>query len=206
MTSALALRPASVAVLDHARAVGAALRDVQDLRFEGPDAEIQAGEILRVIETASRDLERERKAEKAPHLEAGREIDRRFAEVGDPLSRVAGVIRSRLAEAARAREEARRLAVETASRAALAGDLETANEAIVLGADPVFAPVVAEGIAESYSWEAVAFDVATMPREYLVPDVAKIRATLRATPAGVVPAIPGVTIERKITHVVRSIR
>jgi hypothetical protein len=206
MSSALALRPASVAVLDHAREVAAALVDVVDLRFDGAQAEIQAGEILRVIETASRDLERERKAEKAPHLEAGREIDRRFAEAGDPLARVAGVIRARLAEAARAREEARRLAVATASRAALAGDLATANEAIVLAADPVFAPVVAEGLSEVYAWEAVAFDVATMPPEYLVPDMTKIRAVLRATPAGVVPKISGVTIERKITHVVRSVR
>lgn len=204
--TALALRPASLAVLEHARAVCAALVDVVDLRFDGPGSEVQAGEILRVIETASRDLEAARKLEKAPHLEAGREVDRRFSEAGDPLSRVAGVIRSRLAEAARAREEARRLAVETASRAALAGDLATANEAILIAGDPVFAPVVAEGISEVYAWEPSGFDVEAMPRAYLAPDVAKIRAAIKALPAGVEPQIPGVRFERRVSHVVRSIR
>lgn len=201
----LALRPESDAALDLARSISATLGDVTDLAFDAA-GESTAGEILRLIETASRSLETARKLEKGPHLEAGREIDRRFAIVGDPLEKIAKIIRARLSDAARTREEARRLAVQTASRAALAGDVATANEAIVLGADPVFAPVVAEGLTEVYSWDAVAFDVATMPRAYLVPDVAKIRAELRATPAGIIPKIDGVAIERKISHVVRSVR
>lgn len=207
MTAALALRPASVAVLERAASISAAISDVVDVTFPAsPEAEVQASALLREIETMRRQAETERKIEKAPHLDAGRAVDAAFARVLEPLERVAGIIRQRLSEAATRREEAKRLAVQAASVAALAGDAATANAAIALANDPVFAPVAAEGVAEKIDWEIESVDVSTCPREYLVADVAKLRAYARARPAGVDPQIPGVTFRRVVSHVVRSVR
>lgn len=208
MTAALALRPASTAVLERAAAISAAISDVVDVTFPAsPEAEVQASALLRELETMRRQAETERKIEKAPHLDAGRAVDAAFARVLEPLERVAGIIRQRLSEAATRREEAKRLAVQAASVAALAGDAATANAAIALANDPVFAPVAAEGVAEKVTWEIVdRVDVETCPREYLQPDVPKILAYARALPAGVEPKIPGVTFRRVVSHVVRSVR
>lgn len=203
----LALRPESISVLERVAALSTAIADVVDVTFPASaEAEIAASALLRELETMRRQAENERKVEKAPHLEAGRVVDATFARALEPLDRVAALIRQRLSEAATRREEAKRLAVQAASVAALAGDATTANAAIALANDPVFAPVHAEGVAEKIEWQIVdGVDVATCPREYLAPNLAKILAYARTLPAGVEPKIPGVTFRRVVSHVVRSV-
>lgn len=208
MTTALALRPASRVALERVRAASVAISEVIDVSFpETEAAERAAGALLREVETLRRAAEAERKAEKAPHLAAGRAVDAAFADVLDPLERVSGILRRRLSEVATRREDARRFAVQAVSALALSGDAAGANEALALANDPVFAPVVAaEGVAEKIDWEIESVDVSTCPREYLVADVAKLRAYARALPAGLEPKILGVKFRRVVSHVVRSVR
>lgn len=208
MTMALALRPASMVALERVRAASVAISEVIDVSFpETEAAERAAGALLREVETLRRAAEAERKAEKAPHLAAGRAVDAAFADVLDPLERVSGILRRRLSEVATRREDARRFAVQAVSALALSGDAAGANEALALANDPVFAPVVASGsgVSEKISWEIESCDVEAMPREYLAPDMAKIRLVASSAPAGVDPKIPGVVFRRVVTHVVRSV-
>ena len=191
--------------IQRARLTASEIGAIQDVRLDGPDAERLAGDLLRALETVSRDLDAARKAEKAPHLAAGREVDQRYSAASEPIDRVAAILRRRLSEAATLREQARRLAVETAAAAARAGDAAGANEAIVLANDPVFAPVVAEGLAERVTWEIESVDVRALPPEYLLANASALLAHARALPAGVDPQIPGAVFRRVVTHVVRRL-
>ena len=204
--TALALRPASLAALASARGLSETLADVQSVRLVSPEAETKASGLLRLIETASRDLERERKAEKEPHLRAGQDVDAAFRAVSGPLERVAASLRAELARCERARDDARRKALAEASAAARAGDAEKANEAILLANDPVFQPVALEGVAASYSWEIESIDPEKLSREFLMPDVKAIEAYAKAAAArGSDPVLEGVTFTRKVSHVVRRL-
>lgn len=204
--TALALRPASLAVLASARGLSETLAEVQSVRLVSPEAETKASGLLRLIETASRDLERERKAEKEPHLRAGQDVDAAFRAVSGPLERVAAALRSELARCERARDDARRKALADASAHARAGEAEKANEAILLANDPVFAPVALEGVVASYSWEIENIDPAKLSREFLMPDVKAIEAYAKAAAArGSDPVLEGVSFVRKVSHVVRRL-
>lgn len=179
----------------------AMLRVVEVHALDTPEREAAASEMLRVIKTLHAEGDEARKAEKAPHLAAGREVDERYKPALRELERVEKMIKSRLAEVAKAREATRLAALETARLAAQAGDAEAANDALAdLGMD-FDRPA---GVSERWSWEVSGVDLRAVPVEYLMLDTARVRAEIAvATREGREPKIEGVTFERKATIVAR---
>ena len=105
---------------------------------EAISTEGQAGEVSRMIEEArnlARDAEKLRKAEKQPHLDAGKAVDAAWKEVTTPLEQIATAAKALLSpwliakeEAARKAEaEARRVADEAAAK--LRAEREAADKA-----------------------------------------------------------------------------
>ncbi len=107
-------------------------------------------------------------------------------------------------EARAAEAEAQRQAEEeqlaAAAAAEEAGDAETAEA--IISEPPVVAPVMARsaapkvaGITVRKQWDFVIDNAAALPREYLMPDVPKIRGVVRAMKGGT--KIAGVRVFEK---------
>ena len=85
-----------------------------------------------------------------------------------------------------AEAEARAIAEQAAKasgaeRAALEAEAQAKQEeALVVAAAPVAAPVKTEGVSYRDDWDFEIVDVAKIPREYLIPDEKKIRAYVKA--------------------------
>jgi hypothetical protein len=162
--------------------------------------EAQAAELLRALATVRARAEEARKIEKAPHLDAGRAVDDRYRDGLAELDRVAGLLKSRLAEKALAREaEARRLRAE----AAAAASVEVANAALAQVQD---APSLA-GVSARHSWELDAItDWRAVPVEYLSIDMVRVRAACTAASrAGAEPVIPGLRFKRAVVVSARRV-
>lgn len=202
MADSLALPSDSLSLIQRANELAAQVSQVVAvLPLETPQAEAQAAEVLRGLATLIKDLEADRTAQKAPYLKAGQDVDAFYRPARTALQDVDRMIRNRLAEASLARENARRLAVESAAAAARAGDAVAANAALV--AQP--AEVQLDGISDRFTWAATSYNVRAMPLEYLCVDETKVKAEIdSALRAGRDPAITGVTFERRATVVVRS--
>lgn len=163
-----------------------------------PEDEVKAGSLLRIIKTLVGEAEAERKRLKAPHLKAGKEVDEIFREPRKELERVERLVKRRLAEAAQFREAVRTLAITDAREAALAGDPEAANAAI-LSID--VAPTTS-GISERWTYEVESADLRKVPLEFLELDMGKVRAGIqRANKEGSPPKIAGVVF-RKVASIV----
>lgn len=170
----------------------ASIIEVHPLRT--PEDEAQAGQLARVVATTIAELDGARKTEKAPHLAAGRAVDDAFAAPLAGLKRVDGMLRDALAAAAQRRETAKLEAVASARAAALAGDAVKANEALA----SVPADAGSPGVSERWGWEAVSVDVRTVPVDFLMLDLTKVRAYVKdCVSAGRTPEIPGIVFERK---------
>lgn len=130
-------------------------------------------------------LEDERTSITKPMLEAKRRVDGLFAPATKPLQECEGIIRGKLADAARARfaaeAEARRLAAE----AAAAGDPGAAIVALASAPEAVVTTGSSARVVRK--WRVV--DLAAVPREYLTVDTESVEAALTA---GV--EIPGVEV------------
>ena len=93
---------------------------------------------------------------------------------------------------------ARWAAIALAAEAARAGDAQAANAAIVVASTA--APMVAEGVGESWSFEPVSIDLSKVPREYLAIDMVRVNAVIRAAvKADTEPEIPGIVFERRVS-------
>lgn len=156
------------------------------------DADIlEAQSLLDEIKQFHEAVETRRQAIKAPVLELGRRIDGAAWQVLTDLTTAMTVVRGRLTEVARKRDNAR-LEAERAARAAAPTEDTPAITPEVIAA--VVAPGVKVRTRASTSYEVV--DFAALPDEYKLPDMAKIKAAWKAGTA--VPGTRAVT-EKKAT-------
>lgn len=145
--------------------------------------------------------ERERVAEKEPHLEAGRQVDAKWKPILTTLDSAASIVASKIrtfrAEAQlRAEEEQRRLRAEQekerlrlakqAEKAEARGLPETAD-ALIREAETMQPAIVqsampkrVEGLGFAENWTFEIEDESKLPREYLVPDRVAIGKTVKA--------------------------
>jgi hypothetical protein len=203
VTALARLAPASLAVLDSLREIAAKVADVADvIDLEDPDQARRAALLLQACETKIREAEKARKADKAPHLAAGKQVDAEFAGPVGEIERVAGLLRRRIAErATRVRLEQER-AVREARDAALRGDAVAANAALAVAPDTT----TLAGVAETWGWEAVGFELGRIPVEFLAVDMTKVKAyAAECARTGAEPSVPGITFERKTSLRVRSL-
>lgn len=164
--------------------------------LDSAEDETKAAELLRAIKTLIGQGEATRKALKAPHLKAGRDVDEAFRKPKRALERVEGLIKRRLAEQAERREAERTRALEAAREAVKAQDHETANAELekvdIAGLDRT-----PEGISTRWTYEVESVTLSEVPAEYLILDMGKVRAEITAANReGREPKIPGVTFKK----------
>lgn len=196
MSTALAARAdAAIAKLSATAEQVGAIVEVHPLHTDADEA--TATELLGAIATVIGEAEDARKALKAPHLRAGREVDARFKAPRTALERVRDRLKQRLGERAEARLLAERAALDEAKAAAAAGDLDRTNEALAaVPATPVKTPPT------RWTWEVESVDLRAVPLEYLALDLEKVRELIReAGPDG--PALRGVEFKRKAVVIAR---
>lgn len=196
MTAALALAPESTALIARMRETAAAVGAIVEVRtFATAAEETQAAELLRAIKTLALEGEEARKALKAPHLNAGREVDDAFAGPRKALERVEAMIKRRLSEAAEAREAARRAALVTAQAAVARADHETASAALEsIDMSMMDAPA---GITTRWTYEVESVDLRAVPLEFVQLNMDRVRAEIAtANREGRPPAVPGLTFRK----------
>lgn len=172
----------------------------------------QGAEVLRNIKGLQKGLEAERVKVTVPMNEALRQINDWFRAPRENLEKAERVVKAALAtfeanemakvraEEARIREDARKEQEELQRRAASAlakGNAEKAADLAaravsVVAEIPATAPVKAKAIAFTDVWDVAVTSPASVPREYLMVDEAKIRAVVKALKGAI--EIPGVTI------------
>lgn len=135
---------------------------------------------------AARDLEVARAAAKKPHLDAGRAVDAAYKAVTDVLDQVVARCGDIILEAQRAQQAAVQALVSDSTTPA-----EQKHEQLK---EVLTAAVVPGGVrlVQEYSYELVDFE--QVPREYLMLDDRRIRATLKATCG--TQEIPGLRVVR----------
>jgi hypothetical protein len=199
--SAIVLAADAQIVIDRCRAQASKIGSIVEVhKLETPEDEATAGELLRVIATLSGELETARKKEKAPHLEAGKKVDAAFRDAGADLTRVDGMLRSRLQEAIQDREAKRLANLRTAALEAQAGNQTAANAALAT----IPQDVTVSGIAERWTWEPVSVRLCDVPEMFLMLDLTKVRAYVKDCD-GAEPKISGITFERKANLSVRKL-
>jgi hypothetical protein len=170
--------------------------------LQTPEDEAKASQLLRAIKTLHAEGEAARKALKAPHLKAGKDVDETFRAPRKALERVERLIKRRLAEAAEAREEKRLAAMAAVREAVKTGDHEGANAALAT-VDPVFQP---EGISERWTYEVESVNLREVPETYLALRQDLVRAEVKAAnKEGREPKIPGVVFKRTASIVARKL-
>lgn len=164
----------------------------------------RAADFVKQIGAATKATEEARTASKQPHLDAGKTIDATFKAVSDPLlalkKRIEGKIgdhqrRVEAEERRRREEEARRAAEEAAKREKEAQTSDALDEAIELHAEAAkakqAATVAPHDIARARgefgsvattrtAWKHEITDATKIPREYLMPNDAAIKAAVKA--------------------------
>lgn len=99
--------------------------------IQDDETNAKAGDFVKILTTLINDAEAVRKAEKEPHLQAGKAVDAKWAEAVTPLEEIKKSLRSKqtaymLAEEARKRAEAKAEADRLAAEAKTDADIETA--------------------------------------------------------------------------------
>lgn len=164
---------------------------VDVMPLESPQEAEQAALMLRTLHTIRAEAEAARKAEKAPHLAAGREVDERFKPGLNELDRVMRLIKERLAE--------RSLRMEAAKQEALLEkDASKANAAL--------ANVEEAPTEERWTWEVESFDLTKVPVEYLLLNEAAVRSLIKGCDKlAKEPTLEGVKFKRKVVVVARKL-
>ncbi len=163
----------------------------------------RATNMLGRVATLKKELEERRKFFVGPLNEQVKRINDLFRSLAAPLDRVDQILRDKVLAYRREQERRRREEEERLRKLQEAEQkkLEKKAEKKGLEPPPPPAPVVLAGPARTVSadlgkatvrvvWDFEIVDPSQLPREYLIPDVAKIRAVVRAG----VREIPGVRI------------
>jgi DNA repair exonuclease SbcCD ATPase subunit len=194
------------------------LNSYQGIVVKDNTALLAAGNELKTIKGKLSDLEALRKSLTRPLDETKRRIMDFFRIPQERLEKAEGTIKramlqfqqeqeairrkeeARLQELARKEEERKKAALDArAEKAAAKGNLEKAEE-LRQQKEEVFvpAPVVnssvakVAGVATKQVWKFEISDANIIPKEYMIPDMVKIGAVVRATKGTL--AIPGVKI------------
>jgi hypothetical protein len=150
-----------------------------------------ASRVLRALHAVKKDGDAARKAEKAPHLKAGRDVDARYQPAIKELDRVIKLIKAAIADRALALEEAR-------TRALVAPPAE-ANALLA-----TLPQTELSGVSERWSWEVESAVLSEVPDRFLQLDAKEVAAEIKqATKEARQPRIPGIRFRRKVTVVAR---
>lgn len=128
-----------------------------------------------------------RKAWVNPLKAVAKDIDATFREVLQSLKRGEEILRDRIGAYRVRTEQTRGELIACAAEKAQAGDHAGAQAMIEDAAE--FIPPEVEGLSVKVRWTGEVIDSGAIPREYLIPDVAKLAAVTQAREQD--PKIPG---------------
>lgn len=155
---------------------------------ETPEEEAWFSSTLSSVRGLHKALEDQRTAITKPILASKAAVDALFAPVTKPLKECEGVIRQKLADAARIRFQAEREARQLAEVAAAQGRHEDVLEA--LASAPVHVPT--SGSSARMVWVAIVEDFSALPDAFKLPNEAALAAAGKTAGTGQPDAIPGV--------------
>ncbi len=161
-----------------------------------PEKEAWVSQQRRNVGALIKLLEDNRKALKAPLLEAGRRIDALFKPSTQPLVEAEGILIRLEKDAALLRDAAEREALKLAETAAAQGDDQGVMTAL---AQVPTAPAANIGGTTKLVWVPDKIDMEQLPRSYMVADVAKLEGVGRAA-GEAEPVVAGVTWKREATY------
>jgi hypothetical protein len=167
--------------------IDASLATIRKLSIKKP-AELEfAGSALKEVAHRHDVIDKKRKSWVEPLKAVAKDIDKTFKPLLDGLKAAEQILKDKIGEYHVAGELARAALLKDASKAIQSGN-QGAAEAALAQADK-FVPSVVEGVTATTYWTGEVIDAAAIPREYLMPDVAKLEAMTKAT--GEDPKIPG---------------
>jgi hypothetical protein len=146
-----------------------------------------AGNALREVAERHDALDDKRKSWVEPLKSVAKDIDATFKPLLSALKEAEETLKEKIGAYRVAMELARAEVLRDASAAIQAGDATTA-ERLISGADALVVGEVA-GVSVKAVWSGEVLDASAIPREFLVPDLAKLEALTKA--AGEDPKIPG---------------
>lgn len=197
--------PDEINLATAAEAVATLLKEIKDIKVVDHATEAQASAMLVIVRKRWKALDEDRKSVNAPHKTRIDENNDAYGKLIDPLKeqdrRLAAAMSGfaefeqlKLREAEKREGEALRLA-----QSVPAEDLPVAKEIVAEAKNEVndirfAAPKVIESAAGATNyttdWEIRVEDEGKLPREYTVPDLAKIKKAVRAAKGEL--KIPGV--------------
>lgn len=190
--AALALIETAEANLAITRAKAVEMAQVVEVcPLETEEHEAQAVRLLGIVKGMTKTLDAERKALIGPADKEVRSVNKAYKAVKDDFLRVEKLLKGRLGEAQTRREEARAAALAQVAEATADGDTEAAQAALDQARGNQDADH--KGISYADDWEIMLVNVHAVPREYMTPDMAQVRAYLKANPDG---QIDGFQIKR----------
>lgn len=114
--------PAHITWMDHAESLVEIAEGLTEITSDAQAEDV--GKLASDAKQAARDAEKSRKAEKQPHLDAGKAVDANYKPVTQRLNRVADVTRSLLTPWIAAKREAEQAAARAAAELARKADEE----------------------------------------------------------------------------------
>ena len=165
-----------------------ALALVKALEIRKPaDAEF-AGNALNEVSKHLDTLDKKRKKWVEVPKGIAKDIDQTFKPLLDKLKEAKDMLKAKIGAWHIEQEFARQRALKAASQAAQAGDTEATDRAIVVAATHEVGKLAGVNSCKT-EWTGEVVDAAQIPREYLMPDLAKLQAVTKAHEGDV--QIPG---------------
>jgi hypothetical protein len=170
-----------------------------------PQDETDLAEILGVIKDKAKDLEEKRTTITGPLNAAKRAVDALFRPARDALEEAERIIKGKLAQADRRREEARRAAQLQLQAAAQAAQVNPAALSSVKAAQAQLAATpqpgttgAPEGVSFRYQWKWDLEDIGQVPTEFLALNPATLKMYVsRFKDQDQIPPVPGITFRRE---------
>jgi hypothetical protein len=173
-------------VMSEKPGVDEALGMIRAIVIEDATALASAGEVVKEVARRHDAIDAKRKSWVEPLKRVAKDIDATFKPLLDALKEAERVLKDKIGGYALAQAAARTKAIAAAG--ALAQSDPAAASAAIADAVALEAPKV-DGVGTTIEWDGEVVDAASIPREYLIPYVAALRAMTKAAARD--PKIPG---------------
>ncbi len=151
-----------------------------------------AAELLAEAKGKTKALEEMRDSVVKPMNTALKNLRSWFKPALDALGQYERGLKTKIAEAHAKKHARQQEALKAAAVASMAGDTETAAVAMEEATEQDFEPV--KGLSMRHTWDCEVIDLDEVPREYMMMDVTKVKAVIRAHKGDV--TIPGIRVIR----------
>lgn len=172
----------------------------RDFEIEDDDDYAVVADGLKEVKTIAKDLEERRKKITQPINGALREFNSWFKPAQVILENTERLLKDRMDQYLREKEEKSRLAMATVLQASQEGDFDTAHEA----AKGIVESPIAAGISHSRYYDYEVVDLSVVPREHLCLDHSSIKMHIKSAGRAKPSDVPGIRFFEKTRTSVRT--